>query len=54
MRFDNKLGMFIHWGGYSLYGIHEQIFARLDLDRDEYESKILTFNPKEYNPREDC
>jgi len=52
MQHDNKLGMFIHWGAYSLYGIHEQIFARLDLDRDEYESKMLTFNPTEYNPEE--
>lgn len=52
MPVDNKLGMFIHWGGYSLYGVHEQIFARLDLERDEYESKMLTFNPTEYNPRE--
>lgn len=52
MRCDNKLGMFIHWGAYSLYETHEQILARFDLDHKEYEEKMLTFNPTEYDPEE--
>ena len=24
----NKLGMFIHWGPYAEYGLHEQALAR--------------------------
>lgn len=49
---ENKLGMFIHWGGYSILGAHEQALARFDLDHDEYEKTMLSFNPTEYNPEE--
>ena len=49
---ENKLGMFIHWGAYSLYGEHEQILARRDLDFSEYESRVMTFDPKRYDPEE--
>ena len=47
---ENKLGLFIHWGAYSLYGEHEQILARRDLDFSEYESRVMTFDPKGYDP----
>ena len=50
MTHENKLGLFIHWGAYSLYGVHEQILARFDLDHSEYESRALTFDPKDYDP----
>lgn len=49
---DNKFGMFIHWGIYSIYGDHEQILARRDLDYTEYESKMHEFDPAGYDPEE--
>ena len=52
MTHENKLGMFIHWGAYALYGAHEQILARFDLDPVEYEKRAMTFNPKDYDPEE--
>ena len=52
MTHENKLGMFIHWGGYSILGAHEQALARLDLEHEEYEKTMLSFNPTEYNPEE--
>lgn len=50
LKFENKFGMFIHWGVYSVLGLHEQALARYDLDFDEYEKKALSFNPTEYDP----
>ena len=50
MTHENKLGLFIHWGAYSLYGVHEQIIARFDIDHGEYEKRVMTFCPSDYDP----
>ena len=42
--------MFIHWGVYSAYALHEQALARCDIDVAEYEKNALLFNPAEYDP----
>ena len=47
---QNKFGMFIHWGIYSLLEYHEQVYAHKKLDRDYYESHKELFNPTEYDP----
>lgn len=52
MGFDNKFGMFVHWGVYSTIGLHEQALARYNIPRDEYEQMALQFNPVDYNPEE--
>ncbi|MBR6762913.1 MAG: alpha-L-fucosidase [Clostridia bacterium] len=49
---DNKFGLFIHWGIYSLTGIQEQAFARADWDREKYEALAEQFNPANYHPEE--
>ena len=50
--FDNKFGLFIHWGLFSMTGLQEQAFARYDLNREEYEKQAQFFNPQNYNPEE--
>ena len=50
MTHENKFGMFIHWGIYAQTGMHEQAFARMDMDREVYESLAKTFNPVKYDP----
>lgn len=49
---QNQLGMFIHWGIYAVSGIQEQAFARIDMDRAEYEDYAKVFNPVNYDPAE--
>lgn len=44
----SKLGMFIHWGVYSIVAKHEQI-ERL-FSHEEYENLYTRFNPKNYDP----
>jgi len=48
----NKFGMFIHWGIYALTGIQDQVFARFQMDRTEYEDLANKFNPVKYEPEE--
>ena len=50
--FENRFGMFVHWGLYSLLGIHEQVMACNDLSHEEYEKLTDFFNPVEYDPEE--
>ena len=50
MTHENKFGMFIHWGIYSLCGLHEQVLARYDIPHGEYEKLMHSFNPTEYDP----
>ncbi len=50
MVFDNKFGMFIHWGIYAQTGVQEQVYARFDWERDRYEALQKTFNPVKYDP----
>lgn len=52
MNFDNKFGMFIHWGPYAALGLHEQALARYNIPHTEYEAMAMQFNPTEYNPEE--
>ena len=52
MNFDNKFGMFIHWGPYAALGLHEQPLARYNIPYTEYEAMAMQFNPTEYNPEE--
>ena len=52
MNFDNKFGMFIHWGPYAALGLHEQALARYNIPYIEYEAMAMQFNPTEYNPEE--
>ena len=49
---NNIFGMFIHWGIYSVAGLHEQAFAKYDFDRGEYENLKNLFNPEKYDPEE--
>lgn len=50
--FDNKFGMFIHWGIYALTGIQEQAFARMDMPRAEYEALAERFDPVSFDPED--
>ena len=52
MTHENKFGMFIHWGLYSLTGLHEQAFARYGMDRMEYETLQRQFDPQTYDPEQ--
>ena len=47
---ENKFGMFIHWGLYSMTGFQEQALARLDMDHSEYEALMYSFNPTAFDP----
>lgn len=47
---ENKLGMFVHWGLYSIDGLHEQALARYDIEHSEYEKLMDKFNPVDYDP----
>ena len=49
-KHENKLGMFIHWGLYSMLGMHEQALARYDMDNGEYEALQKRFNPVLFDP----
>ena len=49
---NNKLGMFIHWGLYSMLEKHEQTQMWDEVPHDEYEALMHKFNPTEYNPKE--
>lgn len=46
---ENRFGMFVHWGIYALTGLHEQAFARYDMDRSEYEALASKFNPTKFD-----
>ena len=50
MVYDNKFGMFIHWGIYALTGLQDQAIARYGMDRAEYEALQGKFNPAKYDP----
>ena len=44
--------MFIHWGIYAKTGVQEQVYARFDWPREQYENLINVFNPVEYDPEQ--
>ena len=51
-KMKSKLGMFIHWGIYSEFGRHEQVYAQNKMDREIYEAAAERFNPTEYDPED--
>ncbi|MBQ9543744.1 MAG: alpha-L-fucosidase [Clostridia bacterium] len=50
MTHQNRFGMFVHWGIYALTGVQEQVFARMDMDRDQYEALAKRFDPQKFDP----
>ena len=49
---NNKFGMFIHWGVYSVLGNGEWVMHRTEMTVDEYEELPPQFNPTEFDPAE--
>ncbi|MCR5262710.1 MAG: alpha-L-fucosidase, partial [Clostridiales bacterium] len=49
---DNKFGLFIHWGLYSIPAVHEQVLTNGDWPHDKYEALVCEFDPYRYDPDE--
>ena len=49
---DAKFGMFIHWGVYSVLGVHEWVMETQSIDAKTYEKIPAFFNPTEFNAEE--
>lgn len=49
---EARLGMFIHWGLYSLLARHEWVMSREKIPADEYEKYLQYFDPDLYDPRQ--
>ena len=49
---DNKFGLFIHWGVYSVLGKGEWVMNNDKIPVAEYEKLAARFNPTEFNPAE--
>ena len=52
MTYENKFGMFIHWGIYAQTELQEQALARFDLKNEDYEKLQHSFNPTLFDPEE--
>ena len=50
--FENRYGMFVHWGLYSIPGWHEQHQWRARVPRAEYEKLAQQWNPVRFNPEQ--
>ena len=50
MVYQNRLGMFVHWGIYALTGLQDQAVIRYEMDQKKYEMLRHSFNPALYNP----
>ena len=48
--FENRFGMFVHWGIYAIPAWHEQYQYRARVERSEYVKLAQKFNPKQFNP----
>ncbi|MEK6794769.1 MAG: alpha-L-fucosidase [Spirochaetota bacterium] len=48
--FENRFGMFIHWGLYSINGWHEQDQWRRAIPKAQYVKLAARFNPVKYDP----
>lgn len=48
--FDRRLGMFIHWGIYSVGGLHEQEQSRYGIPREEYAKRKERFFAEKFDP----
>ena len=46
---DAKFGMFIHWGVYSVLGVHEWVMETQSIDKATYEKLPAFFNPTEFD-----
>ena len=49
---DNKFGLFVHWGVYSLLGDGEWVMHNQDISVQEYLKLPFFFNPIEFDPKE--
>src|SRR5204863_6734093 len=49
---NNKFGLFIHWGVYSVHGKGEWVMNNDKMTVAEYEKLPAKFNPTEFNPAE--
>lgn len=49
---DAKFGLFVHWGPYSVLGVHEWVMENQDIDKATYEKLGGFFNPVEFDPSE--
>ena len=49
---EDRFGMFIHWGLYSIPGRGEWMMSDERMPLEEYEEFISQFNPVDYNPSE--
>lgn len=52
--FENRYGMFIHWGIYSVDGWHEQAQWRRKIPKEIYVKRVGEFNPVKYDPDAWC
>ncbi len=50
--FENRYGMFVHWGLYSIPGWHEQHQWRGRVARNEYVKLAQQWNPVKFNPEQ--
>ncbi len=48
--FQNRFGMFVHWGLYAIHGFHEQEQWRGRVPRAEYAKLQQQWNPVKFNP----
>lgn len=48
--FENRFGMFVHWGLYAIGGFHEQHQWRKRVPRSEYEKFATRWNPVNFDP----
>lgn len=49
---DAKFGMFIHWGVYSVLGVHEWVMETQKIDKKTYEKVATFFNPTQFDAEE--
>ena len=47
----DRVGMFIHWGLYSLLGHGEWAMSRERISKEEYRQYFDNFNPRDYDPK---
>jgi alpha-L-fucosidase len=49
---EDKFGMFVHWGVYSLLSDGEWVMHNQNIAIDEYEKLSNFFNPIDFDPKE--
>lgn len=48
--YENKFGMFVHWGIYAMTELQDQAIIRYSMNVEEYENNAKNFNPVDYDP----